>query len=373
MMNNMLKVLFSLIVFGSVNMLYGTIVLPPYFADNMVLPAGKEISISGKSSEGEKIFLQISGENYVATANSNGLWNLIISPLTPQKNLSLKVSGSKSPAVLVKNIAVGEVFVCGGQSNMMVPVTYANDSGDFNYKADDYIRFYFKGKWRILNKKNHMNFQAVPFFFAVEYGRIVGKTIGVSVAAEGGTGIEAWLPGKEMPATLTGKKMKRLSMDKGVIAAGKADRTNPMRPYGKHRLAKWNLGRAYPSELFEKYVIPLKNMPVSAIIWYQGESNADSLTMASEYDRWLSQLINSWRHVIGNVMVLVVELPLYNSPTAESPECWDVLRKSQQRCVQSVPNSIMVKAYDLGDPGNIHPKRKRAMGKRIAETLKKSN
>ena len=112
-------------------------------------------------------------------------------------------------------------------------------------------------------------------------------------------------------------------------------------------------------------------MPVSGMIWYQGESNADSLTMASEYDLWLKQLIDVWRHVIADVPVLVVELPRYHSPTAESPESWDILRQAQQRCVHLLANAIIVKAYDLGDSDNIHPKRKRAMGKIIAETLNK--
>jgi sialate O-acetylesterase len=90
--------------------------------------------------------------------------------------------------------------------------------------------------------------------------------------------------------------------------------------------------------------------------------------MASEYDLWLKQLIDVWRHVIADVPVLVVELPQYSSPTAES---WDILRQAQQRGAQLVSNAIIVKAYDLGDSDNIHPKRKRAMGNRIAETLNK--
>jgi sialate O-acetylesterase len=364
----MLKILFGAILSGSINMLYGTVVLPPYFADNMVLPANKEIKVSGKSADGERISLQIAGKKYETTVDKNGLWQIIILPLMPQKNLSLIISGSNSPAVLLKNIVVGEVFVCGGQSNMVVPVSYANDSGDFSCSASDDIRFYFNGKWQILSENNYKGFPSVPFFFAVEYGRMTDRTIGVSVAAEGGTGIEAWLPVENIPETLTGKKLKSLATDAEVIAAAKADRANPMLPYGKHRLARWNLGRAYPSELYIKYIIPLKDMPVSGMIWYQGESNADSLTMASEYDLWLKQLIDVWRHVIADVPVLVVELPQYSSSTAES---WDILRQAQQRGVQLVSNAIIVKAYDLGDSDNIHPKRKRAMGRRIAETLNK--
>lgn len=367
-MHNMLKILSAAILLGSMNMLYGAVVLPPYFADNMVLPAAKEIKVRGKSSDGERISLQIAGKKYETTADENGIWHIVILPLMPQKNLSLIISGSKSPVVLLKNIAAGELFVCGGQSNMVLPVSYANDSGDFSYRASDDIRFYFNGKWHILSEKNYKDFQAVPFFFAVEYGRMTDRIIGVSVAAEGGTGIEAWLPVENIPETLTGKRMKSLATDAEVIAAARADRANPMQPYGKHRLARWNLGRAYPSELYTKYIIPLKDMPVSGIIWYQGESNADSLTMASEYDLWLRQLIDVWRHVIADVPVLVVELPQYNSPAAES---WDILRQAQQRGVQSVAKAIMVNAYDLGDSDNIHPKRKRAMGKRIAETLNK--
>jgi phosphoglycerate dehydrogenase-like enzyme len=276
---------------------------------------------------------------------------------------------SKLPMEGKKQVAVGEVWLCGGQSNMVMPVSYASDGGADVFSADADIRFYADGKWVKVDANNYQKMPAVPYFLAKERNRLTGKVIGIVVVAQGGTGIEAWLPKEAMPDSEIGRKMKELSCAPEVIAAANLDRGEEMRPYGQHRLAKWGLGRAYPSELYQNHVFPLAGIPISGIIWYQGESNADSLAMAAEYDLWLKGLIGSWRKLFSNVPVMLVELPKYNSPTEENPKCWNVLRSSQKRCVDSSANIYWIPAYDLGDEKNIHPKKKRTMGERIAEFI----
>lgn len=274
--------------------------------------------------------------------------------------------------VSISDGEVGEVWLCGGQSNMVVPVSYASDSTDDLLSTPFDVRFHVNGKWVKATASNASNLPAVPFFFALTRYRATGKPVGVIVAAEGGTGIEAWLSAEAMPGTEIGQKMRRLSETPEVIEAARLDRAEkPMLPYGKHRLAHWGLGRAYPSELYQKKVVPLKGTPITGIIWYQGESNADSSAMAAEYDVWLKSLISSWRKLFGEVPFLIVELPNYISPTAETPTSWDDLRAEQKRCAAAVSGTYWIPAFDLGDENNIHPTRKRAMGERIAEFVSK--
>jgi sialate O-acetylesterase len=292
--------------------------------------------------------------------------------------LSIPQNSHGSPAtepIPVKQVSmsdgpVGEVWLCGGQSNMVMPVSYATDGGDDPLSEPFDVRFYSRGKWVKVDASNARNLPAVPVFFGIARYRATGKPVGLIVAAEGGTGIEAWLPPGAMPETENGRKMKELSEAPEVIEAARLDRAEKkLRPYGQHRLAEWGLGRAYPSELHKKKVLPLEGTPITGIIWYQGESNADSSAMAAEYDLWLNSLISSWRQLFGDVPFLIVELPNYKSPTAETPTSWDDLRAAQKRSATAGSRTYWVPALDLGDENNIHPKRKRAMGERIAEFL----
>lgn len=294
--------------------------------------------------------------------------------------LSTHLAASGTPApdstrlkeVVFSGGAVGEVWLCGGQSNMAMPVSYASDVGEDLFSAPFDVRFFANGQWRKVDSSNVRDLPAVPFFFARARYRATQKPVGVIVAAEGGTGIEAWVPTPAMPETEIGRKMRKLSDASEVIEAARLDRAEKMRPYGQHRLAQWGLGRAYPSELYQKKVLPLKGAPITGILWYQGESNADSTAMAAEYDVWLRGLIASWRKLFGVVPFLIVELPHYNSPTAETPACWEELRAAQKRCASSCAKTFWIPGFDLGDEHDIHPKRKRAMGERIEEFIQEN-
>lgn len=253
---------------------------------------------------------------------------------------------------------------------MAMPVSYASDVGQDLISTPFDVRFFANGHWRTIDPSNVQNLPGVPFFFALERYRATGEPVGVIVAAEGGTGIEAWMPTSAMPDTKIGRKMRKLSEAPEVIEAACMDRTDAIRTYGQYRLVQWGLGRAYPSELYQKRVLPLEGTSITGIIWYQGESNADSTAMAAEYDAWLQGLIASWRKLFGEVPVLIVELPRYNSSTAETPTTWNDLRAAQKRCADCGNAKFLVPAFDLGDDNDIHPKRKRAMGERIAQFIR---
>ena len=289
--------------------------------------------------------------------------------------LSTHLAASITPAsdsthlkeVIFSGDALGEVWLCGGQSNMVMPVSYASDVGADLFSTPFDIRFFANGHWRKVDSSNVRDLPAVPFFFALERYRVTGKPVGIIVAAEGGTGIEAWVPTVAMLETAIGHKMRTLSNAPEVIEAARLDRAETMRPYGQHRLAQWGLGRAYPSELYQKKVLPLEGTPITGIIWYQGENHAGSHAFAAEYDAWLQGLIASWRKLFGEVPFLIVELPHYKPPTSSNE-----LRAAQKRCADSVKATFLVPAFDLGDEHDIHPKRKRAMGKRIAQFIQKN-
>ena len=134
-----------------------------------------------------------------------------------------------------------------------MPVRYATDGGADLFSEPFDIRLYTEGKWVKVDASNVDRLPAVPIFFALSRYRASGKPIDIIVAAVGGTGIEAWLPPEVIPETDIGRKLRKLSDDPKVIEAaqlGRAEKKLP--PFGQHRLAKWGLSRAYPTELYQK-------------------------------------------------------------------------------------------------------------------------
>lgn len=116
--------------------------------------------------------------------------------------------------------------------------------------------------------------------------------------------------------------------------------------------------------LFNAMIAPLQNYAVKGVLWYQGESNTEK---PEEYFDLMQSLIKDWRKGWGkNLPFLYVQLPGFNSEK-ENPEQsnWAILRE-QQRKLQSVPNTAMVVALDLGEWNDIHPLNKKDVGKRLA-------
>jgi len=203
-------------------------------------------------------------------------------------------------------------------------------------------------------------------FAAAMAGRLEAP-VRIAVAAQGGTGIEAWLPAEAFPATAEGARMRKLAGDAQVQAAAEADEAD-FRPFGEHRLARWGLGRAGPGRLFEERVRPLGELPVVGVVWYQGESNATSPEQGRAYAGWLRQLIGAYRELWGDAALpfVIVQLPEYDPGDAEQRAGWEAVREAQARVAREMEAVALVDIYELGERGDIHPARKQAVGERAA-------
>ena len=121
-----------------------------------------------------------------------------------------------------------------------------------------------------------------------------------------------------------------------------------------------------PTVLYNAMISPLLPLKFSGVIWYQGESNADR---AIEYRALFPSMIIDWRNRFsnGDFPFLFVQLSSFGktdaAPGANSD--WALLREAQQMTL-SLPNTGMAVCTDVGDPGNIHPVRKREVGERLA-------
>jgi sialate O-acetylesterase len=176
----------------------------PIFGDNMVLQRGKVNTIWGWSEPGDKIRVEIGGKNASAVAGADRRWQVKIRPPAAGGPYTLNIEGAQS--VELHNVLVGDVWLCGGQSNMQVGLGSARN-GDQEVKAANFpeIRFFSvaahssyhhtdipEGTWKVVSPETADKVSAVAYYFARKIQQQIHVPVGLVVDALGGTPAEAW-------------------------------------------------------------------------------------------------------------------------------------------------------------------------------------
>lgn len=182
------------------------VTLPKIFSDNLVLQRESQIPIWGTANVGEKVTITFNKQNISAIADGNGKWLLTLKPEKAATNLILKIFGENT--IEIKNVAVGEVWLCSGQSNMewslgisMNAVQELANSDNPNIRHIKIERSIsgkpepdFKdGVWKVSNPQNAKDFSGVAYFFAKNLYQDLKVPIGLINASWGGTNIETWI------------------------------------------------------------------------------------------------------------------------------------------------------------------------------------
>ena len=178
--------------------------LSPIFGDNMVLQRGKPNTVWGWSDPGDKVRVEIAGKHAEGVAGADRRWQVKIQPPTAGGPYTLTIKGRQ--IVELHNVLVGDVWLCGGQSNMQVALRSANN-GEEEVKAANYpqIRFFsvaphpayhhtelVEGTWRVVSPETADHVSAVAYYFARKVQQEIHIPIGLVVDALGGTPAEAW-------------------------------------------------------------------------------------------------------------------------------------------------------------------------------------
>ena len=176
----------------------------PIFGDNMVLQHDKENPIWGWSEPGDKIQVEIADKIVSGVAGPDRRWQVKIQPPPAAGPYTIKISGHQT--VELHNVLVGDVWLCGGQSNMQVPLRFARN-GEEEVKAANYpeIRFFsvaphpayhhtdvVEGSWKGVSPETADRVSAVAYYFARKVQQEIHVPIGLVVDALGGTPAEAW-------------------------------------------------------------------------------------------------------------------------------------------------------------------------------------
>jgi sialate O-acetylesterase len=182
--------------------------LPRLISDGMVLQRDRAVKIWGWASPNEKIELDFNQKKYNAIASNEGKWTITLP--SQKAGGPYEMTFLASNKIVLKNILFGDVWICGGQSNMELPmervkdkykdvIAKANNSNIRQFMVPDKFDFekpnedVDSGEWIFVNTENILKFSAVAYFFADEIYAKYKIPIGLINSALGGSPAESWI------------------------------------------------------------------------------------------------------------------------------------------------------------------------------------
>lgn len=371
--------------------------LPRFFTDNMMLQRERPVRVWGWAAPGEDVKVTLADRNAAAKADEKGRWSVELPAMKEGENLELTVTGRNS--ITLKNVIVGDIWLCGGQSNMEMPLRDCAGSAD-DIKAADFskirrIKFstvtsgfpeedcQISKPWLVCSPQTVAEFTGAGFYFAREIVQKTGVPIGLLDDNWGGTVIEPWvapvgmegvselkraLDGRQraiaeyaaqLPKTLNEVESWVALTREGLSKGGKLPQVPNIPGNPAAQMRSWGA-------MYNAMIHPLIRLPIKGVLWYQGESNA----MASDYDTYFPKmcaLVGGWRKQwgLGDFSFLFVQIAPYKAP-GEDPlggGGWASLRSLQMKAL-SITNTGMAATSDLGE--GMHPGNKYDVGLRLA-------
>lgn len=371
------------------------------FSDNMVVQQGVPINVWGTAKAGEKVTVKLSTQEGSAVTNDAGKWSVRLEAMKPGEPMTLTIAGENT--VTFRNVAVGEVWVASGQSNMQWPVRASTNSDKEIADADHPgIRLFtvprvvagkprtdVQGNWVVCSPQTVGDFSAVAYFFGRDLHKAIKVPVGLINTSWGGTPAEAWTS----MAVLEGDPAFKSILDTwtesfrnypSVVEAQLKKNADSVRKWLKSADVAEAVGKPIgpsprldlpihprtsphrPGGLYNAMIHPLLRYPIKGAIWYQGESNAGR---AFQYRTLFPAMIRNWRTDwgLGDFPFLFVQLaPYQREPASPPPGTWPELREAQLLTMLNVPNTAMAVITDVGEEKDIHPKAKQPVGARLA-------
>ena len=387
------------------------------FQDRMVLQREQRVPVWGMARPGARVSVSVQGSAAEAVADPAGRWQVTLGPLDAARGETLLVE-SEGERLEIRDVAVGEVWLAGGQSNMEFFMRYDRDlkqamagceNPDIRFydvpetayegeEADfDYSQF---GFWRPCDPENLQYFSAVGYYFAARVYAALHVPVGILGCNWGGTRAVCWMDEdsaaraaspwledyaaglKKLPDPETClEEYRRNPMndrahpfdipiaDRMMYGVSPEELAQILREaFGEGTPADVPIGPCHewrPCGLYHTMLEKTAPYGVRGVLWYQGESDA---AHADIYEGVLAELITCWRRLWN-----APELPFILTQLAPLSEIYDptaaaypALRQAQQRVSERLERVWCTTAGDVGCVHDIHPKVKEPIGRRMA-------
>ncbi len=366
------------------------------FLDHMVLQRELPIHVWGHAPAGQRVAIEFGAAKAASVADSDGRFSTRLPARSASDEPLTLVVRAGEERVVVRDILVGEVWLCAGQSNMEWPLSKSS-SGAEALKAASRPRIrllqlrgaarggsgvyspelisrlspdaFCQGRWEVCSPSSAGAFSAVGYYFGEAIERELGVPVGLIDVSIGGTPIEAWI---RREAIGSDPQLRRL-------VAGRWLENDDIEAWCRKR-ALHNLGRAIeagasipgddlgpnhsfkPGFMWSASVDPLIPFALRGVLWYQGESNAESASQVARYGRLFELLVRDWRArwEREDLPFIYAQLPALRRPN------WPAFREQQRRLLDRIPATGMAVTIDLGSERDVHPALKRPVGERLA-------
>lgn len=351
-------ILFLTLVFTT-PALYAEIKLPSVFGPNMVLQQQSQVAVWGKAKPNTTVKVTSSWNNksYSCKSSGEGKWELTIS--TPVAGDPYEITISDGTAIKLKNVLIGEVWVCSGQSNMEMPVKgfknqpVIGSNEAISTSENTGIRLFtvahstspeplddFSGEWKECLPENVANFSATAYFFGRMLNEVLNVPVGLICSSWGGTRIEPWI---------NEEGIKRFDWVKLPDKKATGEK----------------LSQQTPTVLYNAMISPMVGYGIKGCIWYQGEANRNE---PKEYEKLMPGLIENWRSAwgIGDFSFYYAQIAPYDYTTIKGGLSSAFVREAQLNASDDLPNIGMATLMDIGEKDCIHPSNKKITGERLA-------
>jgi sialate O-acetylesterase len=333
--------------------------LASIFSDSMVLQRELAVPVWGWADPGEEVTVAFGKQTQKTEAGKDGRWQVKLDPLKANaKGQALTVSGKNKLAL--KDVLVGEVWICSGQSNMEWRLAQTlNGKEEVANASHPLIRLFnvpghitsplaqdkCPGSWTASDPQTAGGFSAVGYFFGRRLQQELDVPVGLVGSNWGGTRIEPWTSPAGFHSVPELKKI--------------ADEVDG-------RTAESKVSGRSPSAIYNSMIHPLAPFAMRGAIWYQGESNGNE---GESYYHKTQALVNGWRKLFNPDLAFYwVQLANFQKPKEDAAggNGWSKLREAQRKAL-NIKHTGMAVIIDIGEANDIHPRNKQDVGWRLGQ------
>ncbi|MBX9941363.1 MAG: sialate O-acetylesterase [Candidatus Obscuribacterales bacterium] len=337
----------------------------------MVLQQGCTIPIWGKAAPNELISVKLDQNTQTVNADGKGNFKVEFEPLSAGGPHSIGISVRSNTRdikeIVIKDVMVGEVWLCSGQSNMALLVQEL--PGDQQKRIVNNLNAnlrimqipptlargdaaQMKASWTKGSDIRTLNYAALPLCYGQKLQSNLNVPVGVITAAIPGSPLDVWIPSSHL---------RKVSPYSRVLQFRQAN--TPKEQITFLNGSACSLGFTY-------MISPILQFPIKGVLWYQGEAN---LGRAKEYASLFTLLIDSWRErwklEQSDFPFVFIQLPGCKSLTETLGHgVWAQMREAQSKALE-IRNVRQITSLDLGNAEQIHPPKKYELGVRAANQV----
>jgi sialate O-acetylesterase len=386
------------------------------FDDHMVLQRGEPCAVWGWGTAGEQAVVRFGGQEHTATVDTDGRWAVRLDPLAASaegRALTLALGGAR---FALQDVVVGEVWVCGGQSNMAWTLRSSRDADLELACADDpllrYVRLPLEARgeprrdyvrpehggqgkgWRVIDADAARDCTAVGYYFAQRLRRHLKVPVGLVDVSWGGTlaqfwvsksrlrtfasvqpeferyqrELAAWIEGGREQGAIGRYQAALAEWERACATAREAGEREPRKP-GTGAFEN-PAHKRHPGGGYDGMLAPLRGLSIRGALYFQGENNAFG-DMYLPFPDTYPAVIAEWRELFGDAALPIGLIQIggwstRRTMTYDMNHHTNAVREVQFDTWRRTPHTGLVVTFDLNSDANIHPGHKRPVGERAA-------